>query len=159
MCWWYASYNNKILNLPSEEKVEANLAWWTIFQATWFDLGKSWWKWLENVWYINLKKKERQHDSVHGKCSLAAAIGILREVEGVCFSVLESLLSLVPKPMGSSKSKRWPSVSIFKQSKRVACDGEEHNFTKVEKIDAALDSLKCNTNVKQVQNTVKPWRL
>lgn len=91
---------------------------------------------------INLKKKEKQHDSVHGKCGLAAAIGILREVKGVCFSVLESLLSLVSKPMGSSKSKRWPLVSIFKQSKRVACDGEEHNFTKVEKIDAALDSLK-----------------
>ncbi|KAK2995109.1 hypothetical protein RJ640_020749 [Escallonia rubra] len=108
----------------------------------------------------NLKKLVKHHGSVHldGERSLSAmiAIGVLREVEEVSFRVLESFLYFISKPRAVLTQSNWFRVSKLMQSKRVACEGEQQNCDEVDKVDAALDALKCHSNVKQMQNVLKP---
>ncbi|KAK3038872.1 hypothetical protein RJ639_028594 [Escallonia herrerae] len=41
------------------------------------------------------------------------------------------------------------------QSKSVACEGEQQNCDEVDKVEAALDALKCHSNVTQMQNALE----
>lgn len=67
-----------------------------------------------------------------------AMVNMLSEVEAVTLSVFESLLSFVAGPKLPSKSSGWFLVSKLVHPKRVSCEDEE---TKLEKVDAALQSL------------------
>ncbi|KAK3038865.1 hypothetical protein RJ639_028587 [Escallonia herrerae] len=106
----------------------------------------------------NLKKLVKHHGSVHldGERSLSVMIGVLREVEEISFQVLESFLSFISKPKAVLTQSNWFRVSKLMQSKRVAGEGEQQNCDEVDKVDAALDALKCHSNVKQMQNVLKP---
>ncbi|KAK2995111.1 hypothetical protein RJ640_020751 [Escallonia rubra] len=103
----------------------------------------------------NLRKLVRNYGSAHlvANCNHGAMIGVLREVEEISFPVLKSLLTFVSKTKAPSS---WLLVSKLIQPKHVAREGEQQNCNEVDKIDAALGALKCQSNPKQVQNLLKP---
>ncbi|KAK5774733.1 uncharacterized protein LOC108478839 [Gossypium arboreum] len=53
-----------------------------------------------------------------------AVISILRDVEAITISVLESVLSFISGPAVESKSSRWPLVSKLMHQKKVMCEEE-----------------------------------
>ncbi|KAK2995107.1 hypothetical protein RJ640_020747 [Escallonia rubra] len=65
----------------------------------------------------------------------------------------ESILTFVSK---TKEPSNWLFVSKLIQPKHVAREGEQQNGNEVDKIDAALGALKCQSNTKQVQNLLKP---
>ncbi|XVE97649.1 hypothetical protein REPUB_Repub03eG0037000 [Reevesia pubescens] len=81
-----------------------------------------------------------------------AVISILREVEEVTISVLESLLFFIS---GSEKSKssRWSLVSKLMHKRKVICEEEEQN--EIVKAEATLRSFIKSENVENVQNELQ----
>ncbi|KAL9415588.1 hypothetical protein AB3S75_043808 [Citrus x aurantiifolia] len=70
-----------------------------------------------------------------------AMIIILRELEGVTYTVFESLLSYLSGTKGQSYQSRWSLVSKLIHTKRVTCEAEAIEINEFEKVDAALCSL------------------
>ncbi|XWS55159.1 hypothetical protein CRYUN_Cryun10bG0151000 [Craigia yunnanensis] len=78
-------------------------------------------------------------------------ISILREVEAVTISVLESLLSFISGPEAESKLSRWSLVSKLMHQKRVICE-EEQKTNEIANAEAALRSFIKSENMKHVEN-------
>ncbi|GMI88022.1 hypothetical protein like AT2G17080 [Hibiscus trionum] len=70
-----------------------------------------------------------------------ATFSMLREVEGITFTVFESLFSYISGTKMESKSTKWSLVSKLMSSKRVTCDGEATETNGFEKVDAVLCAL------------------
>ena len=68
-------------------------------------------------------------------------VSMLREVEALTLTVLESLLSSIARATGQSKPSGWSLVSKLMHHKRVACEDAAINLTEFEKMDAALSIL------------------
>ncbi|GMY33276.1 hypothetical protein FCV25MIE_28518 [Fagus crenata] len=66
---------------------------------------------------------------------------MLREVEVVTLSILESLLSFIAGPKLRLKSSSWSFVSMLVHPKRVASEDAETDTNELEKVNAALQSL------------------
>ncbi|TYJ03538.1 hypothetical protein E1A91_A12G034700v1 [Gossypium mustelinum] len=54
-----------------------------------------------------------------------AVISVLRDVEAVTISVLESVLSFISRPEAESKSSRWSLVSKLMHQKKEMCEEEQ----------------------------------
>ncbi|KAL1133397.1 hypothetical protein V6Z11_A12G038000 [Gossypium hirsutum] len=81
-----------------------------------------------------------------------AVISILRDVEAITISVLESILSFISGPAAESKSSRWPLVSKLMHQKKVMCE-EEQKANEILSAEAAVRS--CIKSVKRVENVQK----
>ncbi|OMO92010.1 hypothetical protein COLO4_17955 [Corchorus olitorius] len=93
----------------------------------------------------NLKHMENKHnkDGENGD-----VISILRQVEGVTVSVLESLLSFISGPEAESKLSRW---SKLMHQKRVTSAEDEIN-NEIANAEATLRSFVKSENTKHVEN-------
>ncbi|XVF00791.1 hypothetical protein REPUB_Repub04eG0032000 [Reevesia pubescens] len=80
-----------------------------------------------------------------------AVISILREVESVTISVLESLLSFISGLEAESKLSLWSLVSKLMHQKRVICE-EEQKTNEIAKAEATLLSFIKSENLKHVEN-------
>ncbi|XP_043709829.1 uncharacterized protein LOC122658779 [Telopea speciosissima] len=94
---------------------------------------------------------------------LVATLSILKEVETVTVSTLESMLSFVSNPKTRSKASGWSLFSRMVQTQRIACEEQALEMNEVEKVDMALSALvnhkSCKGNeTKQVQiQDVQQW--
>ncbi|XP_038887201.1 uncharacterized protein LOC120077388 [Benincasa hispida] len=77
-----------------------------------------------------------------------ATISLLKEVEAITYSTVESVLSFVAGPKLPSKLSRWSLVSKLVKSKRVASKDEDANANEVEIVDATLYSIASHTTDK-----------
>ncbi|OMO72163.1 hypothetical protein COLO4_27795 [Corchorus olitorius] len=78
-------------------------------------------------------------------------INILREVEVVTCSVLESLLSFVSGPASESKLSRWSLVSKLMHQKKVTSEEDEENTNEIANVEATLRSFVKSENIKHVE--------
>ncbi|TYH94355.1 hypothetical protein ES332_A12G036100v1 [Gossypium tomentosum] len=83
-----------------------------------------------------------------------AVISVLRDVEAVTISVLESVLSFISGPEAESKSSRWPLVSKLMHQKKVMCE-EEQKANETLSAEAAVRSCTKSENMKHVENVQK----
>ncbi|XVF00788.1 hypothetical protein REPUB_Repub04eG0031700 [Reevesia pubescens] len=83
-----------------------------------------------------------------------AVISILREVEAVTISVLESTLTFISVPEPESKSSRWSLVSKLMHQKRVICEEEEQKTNEIANAEATLCSFIKSGNMKHVENVL-----
>ncbi|XVE67278.1 hypothetical protein DITRI_Ditri08aG0147800 [Diplodiscus trichospermus] len=104
----------------------------------------------------NLKHKENKlsTSSFNKDGDNGTVVSILREVEAVTISVLESLLSFISGPDAESKLSRWSLVSKLMHQKRVMCE-EEEKTNEIANAEAALRSLIKSGNMKNVENVQK----
>ncbi|XP_039043883.1 uncharacterized protein LOC120183214 [Hibiscus syriacus] len=72
------------------------------------------------------------HNDVETTCSM------LRDVEGVTFSVLESVFSYMTASMPEPKSTNWSLVSKSMHSKHVTCGGRASTTNEFERVSATL---------------------
>ncbi|OMO92009.1 hypothetical protein COLO4_17954 [Corchorus olitorius] len=93
----------------------------------------------------NLKNMENK-DGENGD-----VITILRQVEAVTVSVLESLLSFVSGPEAESKMSRWSLVSKLTHQKKVASEEDEQNTNEIANVEATLRSFVKSQNIKHVE--------
>ncbi|XVE67258.1 hypothetical protein DITRI_Ditri08aG0145900 [Diplodiscus trichospermus] len=102
----------------------------------------------------NLKQMEAKFNtsSFNKDGENGTVISILREVEAVTISVLESLLCFLSWPEAASKLSSWSLVSKLVHQKRVICKEEEHKTNEIAKAEAALHSLIKSKNTKNVEN-------
>ncbi|XWS62583.1 hypothetical protein CRYUN_Cryun06bG0023300 [Craigia yunnanensis] len=70
-----------------------------------------------------------------------ATFSMLREVEGVTFTVFESLLSYISGTKMQPKSTNWSLASKLMHTKRITCEGEASKTNEFEKVDAVLCTL------------------
>ncbi|KAG4168589.1 hypothetical protein ERO13_A12G034300v2 [Gossypium hirsutum] len=76
-----------------------------------------------------------------------AVISVLRDVEAVTISVLESVLSFISGPVAESKSSRWPLVSKQMHQKKVIAEAavcsciKSKNMKHVDNVQKELQSL------------------
>ncbi|TYH94346.1 hypothetical protein ES332_A12G035200v1 [Gossypium tomentosum] len=83
-----------------------------------------------------------------------ALINVLRDVEAVTISVLESVLSFISGPEAESKSSRWPLVSKLMHQKKEMCE-EEQKANEILNAEAAVRSCIKSENMKHVENVQK----
>ncbi|XP_040940039.1 uncharacterized protein [Gossypium hirsutum] len=83
-----------------------------------------------------------------------AMINVLRDVEAVTISVLESVLSFISGPEAESKSSRWPLVSKLMHQKKEMCE-EEQKANEILNAEAAVRSCIKSENMKHVENVQK----
>ncbi|KAB2056644.1 hypothetical protein ERO13_A11G108800v2 [Gossypium hirsutum] len=83
-----------------------------------------------------------------------AVISILRDVEAVTISVLESVLSFISGSEAESKSSRWSLVSKLMHQKKVMCE-EEQKANEILSVEAAVRSCIKSENMKHVENVQK----
>lgn len=106
----------------------------------------------------NLKSRKKSCTStVLDKEFIAVVVvGMLREVEEISVSVLESFLSKVSLAKARSRPGGWSVVSKLFQAKPVSAE-READTNEVEKMDAELLALKSSKdmNVVQVHNIMK----
>ncbi|XVF68033.1 hypothetical protein PTKIN_Ptkin10aG0170400 [Pterospermum kingtungense] len=102
----------------------------------------------------NLKDMENKHstNSFNKDGDNGDVISILREVEAVTISLLESLLSFISGPEAESKSSRWSLVSKLMHQKRVICEEGEQRTNEIANAEAALRSFVKSENMKHVEN-------
>ncbi|TYG88622.1 hypothetical protein ES288_A12G036300v1 [Gossypium darwinii] len=81
-------------------------------------------------------------------------ISVLRDVEAVTISVLESVLSFISGPEAESKSCCWPLVSKLMHQKKVMCE-EEQKANEILSAEAAVRSCTKSENMKHVENVQK----
>ena len=91
----------------------------------------------------NLKgmEKECRFSALNKDPETLFMVSMLREVETITFTVLESLLSSIDGVTAQSKRSGWSLVSKLMQHKHVACEEAEANLSEFEKVDAALCTL------------------
>ncbi|WJZ83525.1 hypothetical protein VitviT2T_003196 [Vitis vinifera] len=91
----------------------------------------------------NLKgmEKECRFSALNKDPETHSMVSMLREVETITFTVLESLLSSIDGVTAQSKRSGWSLVSKLMQHKHVACEEAEANLSEFEKVDAALCTL------------------
>ncbi|KGN43319.1 uncharacterized protein LOC101220720 [Cucumis sativus] len=77
----------------------------------------------------------------------SATVSLLKEVEAITFSTIESVLSFIAGPKLPS---RWSFVSKLVQSKRVANKDEDAYENEVEMVDATLSAIASHTTDKSV---------
>ncbi|KAE8687055.1 Detected protein of unknown function [Hibiscus syriacus] len=76
------------------------------------------------------------------KCGGVEAIfSMLRNVEGVTFSVLQSVFCYITASIPEQKSTNWSLVSKLMHSKRITCEGRASGSNKFEIVKAILCSL------------------
>ncbi|OMO91970.1 hypothetical protein COLO4_17959 [Corchorus olitorius] len=97
----------------------------------------------------NLKNIENKHnkDGEDGD-----VITILRQVEAVTISVLESLLSFISGPEAESKLSRFSLVSKLMHQKRVTSEEDEQETNEIANVEATLRSFVKSGNMKHVEN-------
>ncbi|XVE97650.1 hypothetical protein REPUB_Repub03eG0037100 [Reevesia pubescens] len=83
-----------------------------------------------------------------------AVISILREVEAVTISILESTLTFISVPEAESKLSRWPLVSKLMYQKRVIYEEEEQKTNEIANAEATLRSFIKSGNMKHVENVL-----
>ncbi|KAK8263406.1 hypothetical protein V6Z11_D12G040200 [Gossypium hirsutum] len=83
-----------------------------------------------------------------------AVISVLRYVEAVTISVLESVLSFISGPEAESKSSRWSLVLKLMHQKKVMCE-DEQKANKFLSAEAAVRSCIKSENMKHVENVQK----
>ncbi|OMO91971.1 hypothetical protein COLO4_17960 [Corchorus olitorius] len=93
----------------------------------------------------NLKNMENKQNK---ECENGDVITILREVEAVTVSVLESVLSFISGPEAESKLSRW---SKLMHQKRVNSAEDEIN-NEIASADATLRSFIKSENAKHIEN-------
>jgi len=90
-------------------------------------------KYLENK--SSLFPFNEDHEAV-------AVVSMLKEVEAVTLTVLESLLTLISGgAKAQSKLSGWSLVSKLMHHKRIACETEETEVNEFEKLDSALHTV------------------
>ncbi|KAJ4965525.1 hypothetical protein NE237_017374 [Protea cynaroides] len=86
--------------------------------------------------------KQRAFSSLSEKNhEIVAMVSMLREVEAITLSMLESLLLFVSGPKAMRRPNGWSLVSKLISKKRVAGDEEEMERCEFEKVDVALGAL------------------
>ncbi|KAJ9704549.1 hypothetical protein PVL29_002893 [Vitis rotundifolia] len=106
----------------------------------------------------NLKgmEKECRFSALNKDPETLSMVSMLREVETITLTVLESLLSSIAGVTAQSKQSGWSLVSKLMQHKHMACEEAEANLSEFEKVDAALCTLlghkKKSVNVVHVDN-------
>ncbi|OMO72189.1 hypothetical protein COLO4_27787 [Corchorus olitorius] len=96
--------------------------------------------------------KNLKHLETKRSTSSFEVTGILREVEAVTCSVLESLLSFVSGPESESKLSRWSLVSKLMHQKKVTSVEDEENTNEIANAEATLRSFVKSENIKHVEN-------
>ncbi|XP_021286699.1 uncharacterized protein LOC110418330 [Herrania umbratica] len=86
-----------------------------------------------------------------------AVISILREVQAVTISMLESLLSFISGPEAGSKLSRWSLVSKLMHQEKVMFE-EEQKTNEIASAEAGLRSLIKSENMKNVENVQNELR-
>ncbi|XP_042509228.1 uncharacterized protein LOC122084873 [Macadamia integrifolia] len=92
----------------------------------------------------DLRKVQKRHsfssllDKNH---DIVAMISVLREVEAITLSMLESLLLIVSRSKVMQRPNGWSIVSNLINKKRVAEDEEEMERSELEKVDVILGAL------------------
>ncbi|EOX97494.1 hypothetical protein SCA6_006043 [Theobroma cacao] len=81
-----------------------------------------------------------------------AVISILREVQAVTISMLESLLLFISGPEAGSKLSRWSLVSRLMHQKKVMYEEEGQKTHEIASAEAGLRSLVKSENMKNVEN-------
>ncbi|XP_034681876.1 uncharacterized protein LOC117911579 [Vitis riparia] len=91
----------------------------------------------------NLKgmEKECRFSALNKDPETLSMVSMLREVETITLTVLESLLSSIAGVTAQSKRSGWSLVSKLMQHKHVACEEAEANLSEFEKVDAALCTI------------------
>ncbi|KAK9214533.1 hypothetical protein WN944_006526 [Citrus x changshan-huyou] len=84
-------------------------------------------------------------------------VSMLKEVEGVTFTIFESLLSLISGPRTGSMLGGFSLVSKLIRPKRTACEEDEKDINEFVKVDAALVDHKAikSDNIFCLQNQLK----
>ncbi|KAK6245655.1 hypothetical protein SCA6_008745 [Theobroma cacao] len=96
----------------------------------------------------NMKRMQKRNAAIpENDHDFVAVVSMLKEVEAVSLTVLESLLLFVYAP--KSKSIGWSLVSKLIQSKRLSCEIED----KEDKIDHTLEALIKNKSSKSIDVT------
>ncbi|KAE8654356.1 putative serine/threonine-protein kinase [Hibiscus syriacus] len=95
--------------------------------------------------------------SKYGFADVEATISMLRDVEGVTFKVLQSVLSYITASMPEPKWTGWSLVLKLMQSKRVTCEGQASSATnEFERVNAILCSLiGSKTETENAQNELQ----
>ncbi|PPS11679.1 hypothetical protein GOBAR_AA08975 [Gossypium barbadense] len=108
--------------------------------------------------YLTSRKALKNLKHIQNKLSTpgenGAVISVLRDVEAVTISVLESVLSFISGPEAESKSCRWPLVSKLMHQKKVMCE-EEQKANEILSAEAAVRSCTKSENMKHVENVQK----
>ncbi|XP_050231734.1 uncharacterized protein LOC126680627 [Mercurialis annua] len=90
---------------------------------------------------------------------IANFVSMLREVQVVTLAVLKSFMSFISgtKTVTKTKTKtnNWLLVSKIMLNKRIASEEEEEVVNEFALADIALESLKCDNNMENVQNQLK----
>ncbi|KAK9286077.1 hypothetical protein L1049_014457 [Liquidambar formosana] len=92
----------------------------------------------------NLKgiENKQSFSSLNEDHETVSMVSMLREVETVTLTALETLLSLIAGQKVRSKPSSWSLVSkVMMHSKRVTCGEEETDVNEFDKVEAALNSL------------------
>ncbi|XP_038888982.1 uncharacterized protein LOC120078746 [Benincasa hispida] len=89
----------------------------------------------------------------------SATVNLLKEVEAITFSTVESVLSFIAGQKLPSKLSRWSFVSKLVQTKRVASKDEDAYENEVEMLDAALFAIASHTSDKSfsLQNLLRKF--
>ncbi|CAK9316049.1 unnamed protein product [Citrullus colocynthis] len=71
----------------------------------------------------------------------SATVSLLKEVEAITYSTVESVLSFIAGQKFPSKLSRWSFVSKLVQPKRVSSKDEDSYANEVEMVDATLSAI------------------
>ncbi|KAF7810876.1 DUF241 domain protein [Senna tora] len=99
---------------------------------------------LSNLKCASNKHKVHHHQHHHQSAEL---VRLLKDVEVVSISILESVLKFISGPT-DSKSGNWSLVSKMMKNKRVSCSQEEAEENEFAKVDAALQAFVFHTSSK-----------
>ncbi|KAE8654355.1 putative serine/threonine-protein kinase [Hibiscus syriacus] len=115
--------------------------------------------------YLATRKKANKlinkflRDLKISKCGFAdveATISMLRDVEGVTFTVLLSVLSYITALISEPKSISWSLFSKLMHSKRVTCQGQASATNEFDRVNAILCSLiGSKTETENAQNELQ----
>ncbi|KAI8553920.1 hypothetical protein RHMOL_Rhmol05G0054000 [Rhododendron molle] len=104
---------------------------------------------IENKETLNVPALENDHESL-------ATFSMLKEVEAVTVSALESLLCYTLGTNVQSRRSGWSLVSKLIHHKRATCQAKETVINEFEKLDAAVDSP---ISIETVQNLLTELEL
>ncbi|KAK4351808.1 hypothetical protein RND71_027326 [Anisodus tanguticus] len=98
--------------------------------------------------FRDLKQKENNQIIVIENSDFASLISLIKGVEDISLTVLESTLSFISHPKMRSRTSSWSLVTKMLKPKRVSCEGIE--ISEVEKIHMELLLLR-NEKIDQSQ--------
>ncbi|KAK8564364.1 hypothetical protein V6N13_005405 [Hibiscus sabdariffa] len=90
---------------------------------------------------INKSLKDLKIRQCGSHNDVESTFAMLKDVEGVTFSVLQSVFSYITALVPEQKPTNWSMVSKLMHSKRITCEGRASGSNEFERVTATLCSL------------------